>query len=90
MWIALHPIVGHLLLPWRAVALVQGWSQGLVQQNGEEQALLVAEKFGETTGKVMELENKNGVRQKKWGGSQVQDLWYPTWETGGLAFPSYS
>lgn len=47
------------------MALVQVWSQGLGQQNGEEQALLVAKKCRETTGKVMGLENKDGVRQKR-------------------------
>lgn len=53
------------LWTWRAVALVQASSQGLGHQNGEERALLVTKKCGETTAKVRWLDIKGGVRQKR-------------------------
>lgn len=40
------PVEGPALWPWRAVVVVQAWSQGFLQQIGEEQPLLVTKKCG--------------------------------------------
>lgn len=52
--------VGQAPWPWRAMAMVQGWSQLI----GEEQSLWVAKKCGWAMGKGMGLESESGVRWK--------------------------
>lgn len=83
------PVEGPALWPWRAVVVVQAWSQGFLQQIGEEQPLLVTKKCGQAIGKVMGLESKSGGRWKSCLAVRRRTWYYLGWEVGDLALPCY-